>query len=366
MSPTDDVTVSPAEMDALMNSIQEGSETHTREPQDGALRDIVRYDLVGARSSVGRGQLPTLDIVNEKLADLLSDMLVRLTGEQARASAKATEAVKFVESMGTMPTPACLQLVELVGLRGTGVLSLDPALLFHIIDLLLGGKPGSSKIDASEILARRGMTAVERRLFARVSARIGEELTRAWDGVATFGIRPLRVETDPKHIAIFEASEMVVDMQFEVEVAGVQGQIHLIVPQAALRPVEKKLASGLLDTGTDEAPSWRKPLTKVMRNVTLQCTAELGRTYITVRELISLKEGDVIRLDRDPENPITLYLEGSPKLTGHPTLQHGNIAVEVVSVVRQKMTEPQQAQHAQQAHQAPEPDLVDDEENDNE
>jgi flagellar motor switch protein FliM len=129
---------------------------------------------------------------------------------------------------------------------------------------------------------------------------------------------------------------MIVDMLFEIEIAGVKGDLHIMLPQAALRPVEKKLASGLLDTGTGATVSWREPLTKIMRDVTILCTAELGRTAITVRELMNLEVGDVLRLDRDPANPITIYLEGSAKLLGNPTLQHGNIAVEVVSIVQRK------------------------------
>jgi flagellar motor switch protein FliM len=238
-------------------------------------------------------------------------------------------------------------MVELQGLRGTGVLVFEPSLLFNVFDLLLGAKPGGGSVDAEDIINRRGMTAVEKRLYGRIVRMISAEMTNAWNGVAHIGMRPIRVETDPKQLAIFEPNEMIVDTRFEIEIGDLQGSLQIIVPQGSLRPVEKKLASGLLDIGGDETASWANPLMDLMQSVTVLCTAELGRTKCTVRELMSLQKGDVIRLDRDPVNPVTLYVEGIPKLLGSPTLQHGNIALEVVSVVTSTDDKTKSSQEAQ-------------------
>lgn len=335
MAGADDITVSPEEMSALMETIQETTTGRTRElTDDGGLMDVVRYDLVAART-VGRGQLPTLDLVNERFAALIGDTLGRMTGETTRVRSTPAAPIKFVECAGALPSPAALQVIELCGLRGTGILCFDPSLLFHLLDLLLGGSP-TEVVDATAILNRRGLTAVERRLFAHLVRVLGGDLTRAWDGVAPLSIRPIRAETDPKHVALFEPGEVVVDSVLEVEIAGCKGAIHLVLPQSSLRPIEKKLASGLLDTGGDESASWVRPLTGLMREVTVMTTAELGRTSVTLRELLGLEVGDVIRLDREPDNPITLFVEGAPKLTGIPTISHGNIAVEVCSKVAER------------------------------
>ena len=325
-----DVSVSQDEMNALMETIREGSENRSREAgEGGGLRDVVRYDLVAART-VGGGQLPTLDLVNERLAGLLSETLMRLTGRSCSVVARAAQPVKCVECLGNLTSPACLQVLELGGLRGTGIMCFDPSLLFHILDLLLGGTP-TEVADAAAILQRRGLTMVEKRLFAHVVRTLAGEVTQAWEGVAPLTIRPVRAETEPKHVALFEQAEMVVDAVFEVDVAGAKGELHLVLPQSALRPIEKKLASGLIDNGNDEMQGWADPLTGLLREVTVLTTAELGRTVVTLRDLLSLEVGKILRLDREPENPITVYVEGSPKLMGNPTLSHGNIAIEITS-----------------------------------
>lgn len=329
MSMSDDISVSPEEMDALMSEVKNSPEREFT--GDGTTLDVVRYDLVAART-VGGGQLPTLDLVNERFASLMGDALGRSTGHRSRVQASPVTPVKFVECAANLPTPACLQVLELGGLRGTAIMCFDPTLLFHVMDLLLGGTP-KVVVDAAPILKRRGLTGVERRLFAHVVRTIGAELTTAWDGVTHLTIHPLRAETESKHIALFEPGEMVVDMVFEVDMAGCKGKIHFIVPQASLKPIEKQLASGLLDNGDDRQVSWGRPLTALMHGVRAQCTAELGRTVMSLRDLLAMKEGDIVRLDREPHNPITFYVEGAPKLMGVPTVMHGNIALEVCSKV---------------------------------
>jgi flagellar motor switch protein FliM len=329
----DDATVSPEELAALMETIRATAEGRIREVDgDGDFQDIVRYDLVASRA-VGQGKLPTLDLVHDRFAVMLADTFRRVLGHQTVVTNERAEPLKFSESIGMLPSPYCIQVLELHGLRGTALLAIDPGLLFHLIDLLLGGNP-KSVVDAAAILKERGLTGVERRLFAHLTRLIGAELTAAWDGVAEFRISPVRAETEPRQVAIFEATEMVVHTTFQVEAAGAEGAIHLLVPQSAFRPIEKKLASGLLESGAEEGPGWGGPLRNLFESVTVQCTAELGRTTLSLRELSALKAGDLIRLDRDPHTPITVYVEKSPKLLGSPTVRHGNIAVEVVAKVR--------------------------------
>ena len=221
---------------------------------------------------------------------------------------------------------------NLVGLRGTGILYFDPTLLFHMVDLLLGGKP-TKLVEGADILRERGLTAVERRLFNYLVEALSEAVSDSWEAVTEFGFRATRIETDTRQVALFEPGEMVVVSSFEITVLGCTGAVHLIVPQASLRPVEKQLSSGLLEEGGDEGNGWGQIMTRLMRDVTVACSAELGRTQLTPRELLALNVGDVVRLDRDPESPITVFVEGASKMLGVPTMRHGNIAVEIVRKV---------------------------------
>ena len=64
VSTTDDINVSPEEMAALMDTIQETSNTRTREHQDGEPMDVVGYDLMSARAT-GNHDMPILELLKQ-------------------------------------------------------------------------------------------------------------------------------------------------------------------------------------------------------------------------------------------------------------------------------------------------------------
>ncbi len=66
----------------------------------------------------------------------------------------------------------------------------------------------------------------------------------------------------------------------------------------------------------------------------LELVAVLGHAQSTVRSVLSLKVGDVVRLLEAPNAPLELYVEGQKKMIGTPVVSHGNIAVEVTAVLK--------------------------------
>jgi flagellar motor switch protein FliM len=50
--------------------------------------------------------------------------------------------------------------------------------------------------------------------------------------------------------------------------------------------------------------------------------------------VLSLNVGDVIRLEEAPTEPLQVYVEGQRKMVGAPVVSHGNVAVEILEVVK--------------------------------
>lgn|GEM_PF-5208548 len=345
VSTTDDINVSPEEMAALMDTIQDTSNTRTREDQDGAPVDVVGYDLMSTRAT-GNHDMPILELLNDKFGLRLATALENLSGQSVTVKANHTESMPFVECVSSLfPTPVCAQVVELHGLEGHGVVTVSPTLLLQLFDYLLGGVPLEVP-DADAIMRERGMTTVEKRLFGHIVDTFSREMSMAWASVADIGMKAQRVETDPKHLALFDRDEAVMCTKYETSFAGCEGTILFVIPRASMRPLEKKLSGGLLDVGGDEDSGWREPLERLMGQVRVSTVAELGSASMSLRELSQLEEGQVLRLDRDPQTAVTVYVEGVAKLQGMPTVQHGNLAIEVTEFVeRNETTSDQESSH---------------------
>lgn len=67
----------------------------------------------------------------------------------------------------------------------------------------------------------------------------------------------------------------------------------------------------------------------VLSDVEVEVVAVLGRATSTVRALLALERGSVLRLDGAPDRPIEVRVDGVPVLRGMPVVKDGNLAIEV-------------------------------------
>lgn len=63
------------------------------------------------------------------------------------------------------------------------------------------------------------------------------------------------------------------------------------------------------DANTDETGEVRS--LKTLENIKVRVTVEVGRTEITIRELLRLNEGSVIELDRLAGDPLDILVNGT-------------------------------------------------------
>ena len=63
------------------------------------------------------------------------------------------------------------------------------------------------------------------------------------------------------------------------------------------------------DANTDETGEVRS--LKTLENIKVRVTVEVGRTEVTIRELLRLNEGSVIELDRLAGDPLDILVNGT-------------------------------------------------------
>jgi flagellar motor switch protein FliM len=63
-------------------------------------------------------------------------------------------------------------------------------------------------------------------------------------------------------------------------------------------------------------PQTQQCIKEELQRTSLTLKAELGRTYITVLDLLNLEEGDVVRLDNSIHDSARLYVDDEHKFNG--------------------------------------------------
>jgi flagellar motor switch protein FliN/FliY len=72
---------------------------------------------------------------------------------------------------------------------------------------------------------------------------------------------------------------------------------------------------------------------ELLGNVEMDITAELGRTRMTVRELLSLAPGTVVELDRAAGSPVDLFVNGTLIARGEVVVVDEEFGVRVSEIV---------------------------------
>lgn len=319
---------SAAITDLLRRGIPDGDDP-VRGP--GAARGsepiVLRYDLV-AGANRGDDELPGLQLVHERFAVELSNEFRRAVGSEGLIVAERVVYSKFADIYARLPVPTVLLIANLEGVGCSVVISMEPELAMHFIDLLMGGEGGLVELPGD--LIQRGLTQAEKGVLRHVVAIMSRALTTACQDFAKVGLELLRVATDPRHASIFEPSEPMAELIANVEWGEIEGAIHLSLPTSFLAQFDAALSRTAPSNPHQKAEAGSVDTMRAhLGPVVVSLSALLGTAEMTLERLLSLEAGDVVRLDADPGQPLLIQVEGEPKMRGYPTMQQGNVAVRI-------------------------------------
>ena len=124
--------LSQDEIDTLLNGVDSG-EVDTEKDDLAAEGEVVSYEL-GSQDRIIRGRMPTLDMINERLARYLRISMYNMLRKTVEVTVVGVSMVKFSEYVRGLFMPTSLNLVNINPLRGTGLFVVDPNLVFATVD----------------------------------------------------------------------------------------------------------------------------------------------------------------------------------------------------------------------------------------
>ncbi len=315
-------TLSPDEVKALMSAIQDGKVT--AEGGRGHAGPVANYDLT-SQDRIIRGQMPTLDAINEQIAQQLAIGLTGRTRLPIRVASAATTLLKFADLTPLLAQPASVCVLGLGAGYGFGLAVLEPGLG----EQLLGAALGDRRSRQPEAMAegRRELTAVEQGVLKRLLGVFTDAIADAWEPVMPFRPEPLRFELDPRMASIAPPSDVGIVSAFEIS-GGMEGRLQLVIPYAAVEPAKQRLSAPrrLSQRGDDRVSTM---MAREIEQVRVNIRGILGGTRITLSRLLELQQGEVLLLDRDEASPLPVMVQGREKLLGSPTVYGGGMALKV-------------------------------------
>lgn len=317
--------LSQDEIDALLHGVSSGdveSETDELADQSG----VHGYDFT-SQDRIVRGRMPTLEMINERFARSFRNSLHDLVRRNAEITVGGVQMLKYAEYIHSLFVPTSMNLVRAKPLRGTSLMVFDPKLVFSVVDNFFGGDGRfHSKIEGREF------TPTELRIIRMIMDRAFVDMQEAWAPVMPIEFEYMSSEVNPQFANIVSPTEVVVVSTFQVELEGGGGDLHMTMPYSMLEPVKNLLDAGAQSDSSEKDENWSRELKEGIKGARVDLESTLTETQLTLKEILELKEGDIIPIEI-PEM-VTLRAEGVPVFKGVYGSSQGNTAIKVVDKVK--------------------------------
>jgi flagellar motor switch protein FliM len=239
--------------------------------------------------------------------------------------------IKFGEFIKTLPVPTSMHLFKMDPMRGSALFVMESKIIFILVDMIFGGTGASLfKVEGREF------TAIENNLIKRLVLNGLADLEKAWKALIDLTITYQRSEINPQFMQVVPPTDVVVVVNFEVEMDYTSGIISLCIPYSNLEPIRDKLQAGYQSEQLEVDKAWAQRFKDCLMSSRADIIVELGHTQISGKDLISLQKGDVVRLDRYVTDPFDILVEGVPKYKGYAGLYKGSQAVQISEIITGK------------------------------
>ena len=316
------------EIDALIHGVDSGAVNTDSPPTPDEART---FDFRNQMRIV-RGRMPTLEMINDRFARLFRQSLYNILRRAPEVSTGSIEMKKFAEYVHTLHVPTSLNLVKMNPLRGSALVVLDPNLVFCVVDNFFGGTGRHVKIEG------RDFTATEQRVIHMLLRSAFADLREAWSHVASIEVEYLQSEINPHFANIVSPSEIVVVTSFHLELEGGGGDLHITMPYAMLEPLRDLLDAGVQSDRVEHDERWLNALREDIEDAEVELTTLLGRSSMSLADVLNLKPGDVIPCDFSGQ--VTLLAETVPVFRGNFGISRGLEAVKIEERVRRTKAQP--------------------------
>lgn len=318
--------LSQNEIDSLLQALSTGdipevTETSVSSPKAKS------YDF-RRPNKFSKEHLRTLEMLHQQFARHLSSFLSGYLRTNINIELASVGQIIYDEFIRSVPTPTILTIFNLEPLEGQAIMEANTGFVFPIIDLLFGGSGASSELN-------RELTDIEIQVIRKMMGRILELLVPTWQDIYELKPDVRTIETNPRLQQLYSPNEVVALLTFTVTMGENDlGMINLCLPYIMLDPVIARLSvrqQFIRQFASGKRENYKKIL-HWLNLCSIDITAVIGQTTITVDDFLQLQEGDVIVLDNDVHHDLGVYIGDSLKLDAQAGSVGENLAIQIVSL----------------------------------
>jgi len=290
--------LSQQEIDAVFQNIQE------RKRDAPAVKfDFRRPDRIP------KSQVRAIHALHDTFVRNLVSSLSAYLRSYLTVNLVSVEQLSYAEFLDGLPSPTCIVSLGLHPYDGSGVMELNPSLVFPILEMLLGGSGKSS----SSI--QRDITEIEQKLLDGLFRIILHDLREAWKAVTAVDFTIETMETEPQLLHILAPNEAVVSIGIEVRIGDTVGMMNMAMPSIVIKMMRQKFDQQWSVRKSHASQIEQARILRVLRDAAITIEARLEGPTLTVRDLLSLREGYLLTFDYPVDRAVEVLANGTHRFT---------------------------------------------------
>jgi len=181
----------------------------------------------------------------------------------------------------------------------------------------------------------RELTDIELNLLDAILRIIMSRLKEAWAPITDMYPNVETKESSPNVVQIVSQNEIVIMVVMEIIIGNSSGMINLCYPVIHLEPILSRLANRDIMLGETSAKKSRnKELNALIGRAEVFTEAILGKTELSVGELLDLEKGDIIRLDRPADDHAIISIDKKDLFLGEIGLHRFRKSIKIEQLIR--------------------------------
>ena len=283
------------------------------------------YDFTNP-DRLSRHQLRVLESLHDEAARGMLQVLLERAVENAEVRRDSISQLRVENFFAGLPQPALLVNLSLAPVSGSGVLQLEVALGFELINRLLGGRRTCED-------PKRPLTEAEYAVLVELLSALTEAVSRAWEKLFPLRFEVTSAAETPSATHLGTDKEPLLAVRFQIRSGDRQGGLTLALP---LTPLEagnalefeqrQVMAAEMPGSGADGGPN-----SALIATIPVRCRAQLAVITLTLRQLHSLLPGDVLVLRASSDESVALVSGDRHRISGRLTSEAGQLAIEVLA-----------------------------------
>ncbi|MBE2215491.1 MAG: FliM/FliN family flagellar motor switch protein [Opitutaceae bacterium] len=273
---------------------------------------------------------PVLRVLRQKHDEFVSFVSARLSiflRMDFTLKVQRIAAAVYKRFSATVANPSHVVLFKMDPLAGVGVLDTSLRLGHTIVDRMLGGKGHSVKIPEH-------MTEIEMNLLDDTLLVILEEWCRMWGSEHKLNPAIVGRESGGRYLQSSASDTVMLVVVLEGSIGDCTERVQIAIPLPSVEGFLRSIAAARVPDASADGRAKRHGAWRPTYNaIPIRMSAEWDACELTLREVIALKAGHVLRLPREILGDTRMRVADATKFIGEVGVEDGRLAIRIDQIL---------------------------------